>query len=174
MSTTLNPAAALKGARTYADRPLTPLGEATGITSTPVSEAPSRGDTPRPDPAPNPYHYQPAITSTRPELAALRRHSTNYAQARAESLLKSAAHPEATATTPFASYDADDGASPHPVPRRSYSFSAEDLKRSSYEHLMSPESDRKPKKREDGKIPQSPGVGNSELKGREFGFTSTG
>jgi len=172
MSTTLNPAA-LKGATTYADRPLTPLGEATGITSTPVSEAPSRGDSPRPDPAPNPYHYQPAITSTRPELTALRRNSTNYAQARAQSRLKLSAQPEPTATSPFASYGADDSGSPHPVPRRSYSFSAEDLKRSSYEHLFSSHSDRKPKKEEDGKTPQSPGVGNSELKGREFGFTST-
>ena len=168
----LNPAA-LKGTKTYADRPLTPLGEATGITSTPVSEAPSRRDTPRPDPAPNPYHYQPAITSTRPELTALRRNSSNYAQARAESLLKLTAQQEPEATSPSASHGMDDGASFH-GPARSYSFSAEDLKRSSYEHLVSPDSDRKSKKGEDGTAPMSPGVGNSKFKGREFGFTSTG
>jgi hypothetical protein len=170
----LNPSAS-KGT-TYADRPMTPLGEATGITSTPVSEAPSRGNTPRPDPAPNPYHYQPAITSYRPELTALRRNSSNYAQAQAESILKltTTQQESSAAVTSPASYGAiQSPSSPH-GPRRSYSFSAEDLKRSSYQHLMSADADDKVKEK-DGKPPlRSPGIGNSELMGHEYGFTSTG
>jgi hypothetical protein len=165
MSNTYNPTA-LKG-RTYADRPTTPLGQATGITSTPVSEDPSRGDSSPADLAPNPYHYQPAITSQRPELTALRRNSSNYAQAHAESLLKMTAQQGEAGP-------GKDGSCP-PGPGRSYSFSAEDLKRSNYQHLMSAESDRKKKKDGDGKAPlRSPGIGNSETKGREYGFTSTG
>ena len=165
MSTASDPTP-LKG-RPYADRPMTPLGQATGITSTPVSEAPSRGDSSPSDPAPNPYHYQPAITSQRPELTALRRNSSNYAQAHAESLLKMTAQQGEASP-------GKDGSSP-PGPGRSYSFSAEDLKRSSYQHLMSHESDRKKKAGEDGTAPlKSPGIGNSQTKGREYGFTSTG
>src|SRR5271170_6742508 len=97
---------------TYSDAPITPLGHETGITSTPVSELPSRGSTPRPNPHhPSPYHYQPAIHASRPELVSLHRNSTNYAQAHSESL----------------KLDQQDS---------SYSFSPEDLKRSKYHHLM--------------------------------------
>jgi hypothetical protein len=167
----LNPSA-LKGS-TYASCPMTPLGEATGITSTPVSEAPSRGDTL--DPAPNPYHYQPAITSSRPELTALRCNSSNYAQAHAESLLKLATQQEFSAATSPSHGTSKSLTSPR-GPGRSYSFSAEDLKRSSYRHLMSSEADPNAKKEEkDGQPPlRSPGIGNSQLMGREYGFTSTG
>src|SRR5204863_5500669 len=111
--------------KTYADRPATPLGEETGLTSTPVSEHPTRGNSPRPNAAPNPYHYQPAITSARPELTSLRRNSTNYAQARAEFLTK---------LTTSSSPESEES-SPSHAPGRSYSFSAEDLKRSKYHHL---------------------------------------
>jgi hypothetical protein len=160
----------LKG-KTYADRPATPLGEETGITSTPVSEHPSRGNTPRPV---NPYHYQPAISSSRPELTALRRNSSNYAQAHAESLAKLAS------VSPKKPTDADASASSPPrAPGRSYSFSKEDHKRSAYTQLM--EDDKKKEEGQEGdeegarKGPlKSPGIGNSEVKGREFGFTSTG
>jgi len=162
--------AKLKGT-TYADRPATPLGEETGLTSTPVSEHPTRENTPGPA-APNPYHYQPAITSTRPELTALRRNSSNYAQAHAESLAK------LTTASPEQSPETDDpGSSPPHAPGRSYSFSTEDHKRSAYQHLME---GRKEKSEHgdgahEGKGPQmSPGIGNSEVKGREFGFTSGG
>jgi len=158
--------------KTYAERPATPLGDETGLTSTPVSEHPTRGNTPRPA-APNPYHYQPAITSTRPELTALRRNSSNYAQAQADSLTK------LTTASPEQSPPAEDPASSPPrAPGRSYSFSTEDHKRSAYHHLMG---DKKEGEGEEGdgegakKGPlKSPGIGNSEVKGREFGFTSTG
>jgi len=167
----LNPSST-KG-KTYADRPITPLGEETGITSTPVSEHPTRRNTPHPNLAPNPYHYQPAITSTRPELARLRRSSCNYAEAQAESLskLKSAATED-----PYAV--ASEESSPPPRgPQRSYSFSAEDLKRSTYQHLMKDEEKQEEADEEDEdqkkhKALKSPGIGNSELKGREYGFTS--
>jgi len=57
-------------------------------------------------------------------------------------------------------------------PQRSYSFSAEDLKRSKYEYLLRDE--HKEEHEEDGKGPlRSPGIGNSEVKGRDFGFSST-
>ena len=156
--------------KTYADRPITPLGEETGLTSTPVSEHPTRGSTPRLNAAPNPYHYQPAITSTHPELTSLRRHSANYAQAQAESLTK--------LTTP-SSPESEESSPPH-APGRSYSFSAEDLKRSKYHHLMTDgggqqdvevEADEEAKQKQPLK---SPGIGNSEVKGREYGFTSAG
>ena len=158
----------LKG-KTYADRPATPFGEETGLTSTPVSQHPTRGNTPRPD-VPNPYHYQPAIASTRPELVALRRNSSNYAQAEAESVAKlAAASREQRPPT-----EDPDSLPPYPS-RRSYSFSKEDHKRSAYHHLMDDF------KKEDGKDEgaqketlMSPGVGNSEVRGREFGFTSAG
>jgi hypothetical protein len=158
----------LKG-KTYADRPATPLGEETGLTSTPVSEHPTRGNTPAPA-APNPYHYQPAITSTRPELTALRRNSSNYAQAHAESLAK------LTTASPEQSPAADDsGFSPPHAPGRSYSFSPEDHKRSAYHHLMEDRKEQSEHSHHQGKTPlKSPGIGNSEVKGREFGFTSTG
>src|SRR5271170_6148210 len=74
--------------KSYADRPLTPLGEASGLTSTPVSEVPTRTNSPPPMEAPNPYHYQPAIASSRPEFSVFRRNSSNYAQASAHSLSK--------------------------------------------------------------------------------------
>lgn len=169
----LNPSA-LKG-RTYADRPLTPLGVETGLTSTPVSERPSRGATPRPNAAPNPYHYQPAITSSRPELTARRRSSANYAKAHAESLAKS--NSPVTESPVTESPDNDD-VTFFPRPGRSYSFSAEDLKRSHHNPLMQDDAAKQQDEEEDEnddkeKRPlQSPGVGNSEVKGREFGFTS--
>jgi hypothetical protein len=155
--------------KTYADRPVTPLGVETGLTSTPVSEHSTRGNTPHPNAAPNPYHYQPAITSTRPELTSLRRHSSNYAQAQAEFLTK--------LTTPSSPQSEE---SPPPrAPGRSYSFSAEDLKRSKHHHLMmdDDQQDAEAEKDEDGKQKQplkSPGIGNSEFKGREYGFTTAG
>ena len=169
----LNPANVKRTA--YADRPVTPLGEATGLTSTPVSEHPTRGNTPRPSQPPNPYHYQPAIVSARPELTAVHLTSSNYAKAQAESLseITSSASPEDTSggevQIPVSSRPG--------VSRRSYSFSAEDLKRSKYQHLMKDDVEAR-KEGEDvdeqvKKDPlQSPGVGNSEMKGREFGFTS--
>ena len=165
----LNPSN-LKG-KTYADRPVTPLGEETGLTSTPVSEHPTRGNTPRPNPAPNPYHYQPAIASARPELTSLRRNSTNYAQARAEFLTE-----RASPSSP----QSEESSPPH-AHGRSYSFSAEDLKRSKYHHLMMDggggQQDVEDEEDEEGKKKQtlkSPGVGNSEVKGREYGFTTAG
>jgi hypothetical protein len=150
--------------KSYADRPATPLGEATGLTSTPVSEHPSRKNTPPPG---NPYHYQPAITSSRPEIAKLRRSSTNYIQA-------SSSRIQAEATSPGAVGDGGvSGVSSVGEPGsprssgRSYSFSSEDLKRSKYQHLMME------KDHEEGKEPlKSPGIGNSEAKGRDFGFSS--
>lgn len=159
----------LKG-KTYADRPATPLGDETGITSTPVSEHPSGKSTPR-STAPNAYHYQPAIASTRPELTALRRNSSNYAQAHAEALTK------LTTASPEQSPVGDDPASY--APRRSYSFSTEDHKRSAYHHLWEDKKregdgeDRDGEGAKKGPL-KSPGIGNSEVKGREFGFTSTG
>ena len=159
---------------TYADRPATPFGEQTGLTSTSVPDPTPTGDAS--SLAPNPYHYQPAIVSTRPELSALRRNSTNYAQAYAEWPQKftSASSPD-EAPAPGQEYSS----SPHSTSGRSYSFSAEDLKRSKYHHLMT---DETKEKREGEELdehglrkehPKSPGVGNSEMKGREFGFTST-
>ena len=155
--------------KTYADRPATPLGQETGLTSTPVSENPTRGNTPGLNAAPNPYHYQPAITSTRPELTSLRRNSTNYAQAQAESLTK--------LTTP--SSPESEESSPRHASGRSYSFSAEDLKRSQYHYLMTDggQQDVEVEGDEEGKRKQplkSPGIGNSEVKGREYGFTTAG
>ena len=152
--------------KSYADRPLTPLGEATGLTSTPVSENPSRKNTPPPS---NPYHYQPAIASTRPEVAKLRRSSSNYIQASSRA--------QAEATSPGAVGDGgvsdvssvgEPGSPGSPGSSgRSYSFSSEDLKRSKYQHLMTE------KDHEEGKEPlKSPGIGNSEAKGRDFGFSS--
>jgi hypothetical protein len=160
----------LKG-KTYADRPATPLGEETGLTSTPVSEHPTRGNTPRPAPAPNPYHYQPAIASTRPEFTSLRRNSSNYAQAQAEYLSKLA-----TSEPPVPDASGDDASSPPRGPGRSYSFSAEDLKRSKYQHLMTDGQDEKNEQpeEEENKDLKSPGIGNSEVKGREYGFTTSG
>jgi len=154
----------LKG-RTYADRPATPLGEATGLTSTPVSERPSPKTTPYPPQITNPYHYQPAMTASRPELTALRRNSSNYAKACAAlggftALASEEEHP--SKQEPHV---------PRP-PQRSYSFSAEDLKRSKYEYLLRDE--HKEEHEEDEKGPlRSPGIGNSEVKGRDFGFSST-
>ena len=144
---------------TYADRPATPLGESTGITSAPTSEHPSRKNTP--PPSTNPYHYQPAIAATRPELSALRRNSSNYAQAHADSLTK------LTQSSPEQSED-----SPTRSPGRSYSFSVEDHKRSHYHHLM--KDDEKGEQDKDRQALKSPGIGNSADHGRHFGFTSTG
>jgi hypothetical protein len=161
----------LKG-KTYADRPATPLGEETGFTSTPVSERPSRGNTPRPNAAPNPYHYQPAIASARPQLTALRRNSSNYAQAHAESLTR------LSPTSTDEPSSAEDSSVPPRSQGRSYSFSAEDLKRSKYHHLMKGDEGKQEGKEEqdeeeEKKRLQSPGIGNSEVKGREYGFTTT-
>jgi hypothetical protein len=50
---------------------------------------------------------------------------------------------------------------------RSYSFSAEDLKRSQYEQLVSKDGGH-----EEKKPLKSPGIGNSEVKGRDYGFSS--
>jgi hypothetical protein len=139
--------------KSYADRPATPLGDNTGITSTPVSQHGTPGsNTP---PQPNPYHYQPAQTYTRPDLSVLRRNSSNYAQAHAEALSKQS---EGQAS-----------------PQRTYSFSVQDQKRSRHQHLMT--EDKIPGVDEQGREKQplkSPGIGNSEVKGREFGFTSSG
>jgi hypothetical protein len=147
--------------RPYAERPTTPLGEETGITSAHVSEYPSASSTPRPPPAamPDPYHFQPAIASSRPELSALRRNSSNYAQATAENLK-------------FTSMDEKGEEEVRPVPGRSYSFSAEDLKRSQHEHLVKGQS---VPEGQEGQAPhvETPGVGNSEAKGREYGFSTT-
>jgi hypothetical protein len=156
-----------KQPKSYADRPATPLGDATGLTSTPVSEQPSRKNTPPPG---NPYHYQPAIASTRPEIAILRRSSSNYIQA-------CSPHIQTEVTSPGAGGDGGVGGmsdvssvgepgSPGGS-GRSFSFSAEDLKRSKYQHLMKEED------HEEGKEGvKSPGIGNSEVKGRDFGFSS--
>jgi|SRR5271156_2712658 len=152
--------------RTYADRPVTPLGEASGLTSTPVSEQPSRKNTPYPPQITNPYQYQPAMAASRPELAAQRRNSSNYAKACAE----------VGGFTPLTAEEEEPPTEePHEMPRapqRSYSFSAEDLKRSKYEYLLKDE--HKGEHREDRKGPlRSPGIGNSEVKGRDFGFSSS-
>lgn len=150
-STMMDPSNA-KG-KSYADRPATPLGNSTGLTSTPVSGHGTPSSTTPPEP--NPYHYQPAQTLTRPDLSVLRRNSSNYAQAHAESLSK---QPEGPAS-----------------PQRTYSFSVEDHKRSKYEHLMTEEKVAEVDEQGKEKQPlKSPGIGNSEVKGREFGFTSTG
>ena len=62
--------------KSYADRPVTPLGTATGLTSTPVSQHPSRCGTPRPM---NPYHYQPAVIWNHPNVFPCS--SSNYLNA---------------------------------------------------------------------------------------------
>ena len=104
----------------YADRPLTPLGEETGITSTPVS----RQASPPPAQALNPYHYQPAIYSSLPELGAQRRESSNYARA-----LKVAqmSEPNQNAYQSMPSNEEAKKLINVPRAQRSYSFSAEDL-----------------------------------------------
>jgi hypothetical protein len=63
----------------YANRPLTPLGQASGLTSTPVSTAPTRQNSPPPV---DPYKYQPAMTWTHP--SAFPCPSSNYIQASAD------------------------------------------------------------------------------------------
>jgi hypothetical protein len=62
--------------KSYASRPLTPLGDAFGLTSTPVSQVSSRQNSPPPL---NPYMYQPAITLTHPNVFP--KSSSNYAHA---------------------------------------------------------------------------------------------
>lgn len=62
--------------KTYSERPKTPLGEDTGLTSTTVSQQPSRKSTP---PGVNPYQYQPAITWTHPGVYPGK--TSNYAEA---------------------------------------------------------------------------------------------
>ena len=62
--------------KSYANRPLTPLGDAFGLTSTPVSQVPSRQNSPPPL---NPYMYQPAIALTHPTVFS--KSSSNYTQA---------------------------------------------------------------------------------------------
>ena len=151
--------------RSYADRPATPLGEETGLTSTPVSERPSPGATPRPQQTTDPYRYQPAMMYSRPELTALRRHSSNYAQAQA------AAFSGFTPITSDEKHPTREEEQRPGAPPRSYSFSSEDLKRSNYEYLLKDES--KQDDSDDKKGPLSPGVGNSEAKGRDFRSTST-
>jgi hypothetical protein len=140
----------LKG-KPYSDRAQTPLGEETGLTSKPVSEQTTpRSQTPQ-QASSNPYHYQPAIDSTHPHLTALRRRSSNYAQAQVESMSKmTSLRDEAV---------------------RSFSFSLEDFKRRRSEHLMR---DDTASKEEKAVSPTSPGIGNSELEGREYGFSSKG
>jgi hypothetical protein len=61
--------------KSYANRPLTPLGDAFGLTSTPVSEVSSRQNSPPPL---DPYKYQPAITLTHPSVFP--NSSSNYTQ----------------------------------------------------------------------------------------------
>jgi hypothetical protein len=67
---------------TYTDRPVTPLGEASGLTSTPVSEYPSRQSSPRTTrttkPTVNPYQYQPAMAWAHPSVFASLCSSSNY------------------------------------------------------------------------------------------------
>jgi hypothetical protein len=49
-----------------------------------------------------------------------------------------------------------------------YSFSAEDLKRREHAYLMNDQDGEN-----EGKdVPKSPGIGNSEVKGRDYGFSS--
>ena len=62
--------------KSYANRPLTPLGDSSGLTSTPVSEVSSRKNSPPPLDI---YMYQPAITWTHPSVVP--NSSSNYAQA---------------------------------------------------------------------------------------------
>ena len=62
--------------KAYSERPITPLGENTGLTSTAVSQLPSRKSTP----GVNPYHYQPAVTWTHP--GAYPGKTSNYAEAK--------------------------------------------------------------------------------------------
>jgi hypothetical protein len=71
--------------RPYAARPVTPLGEASGLTSTPVSEYPSRENSPGPEKTAekenhevNLYQYQPAMTWTHPSAFAAARWTSNY------------------------------------------------------------------------------------------------
>jgi hypothetical protein len=70
---------------TYADRPVTPLGEASGLTSTPVSEHPSRQSSPKPNtttkPTVNRYQYQPAMAWTHSSAFASACSSSNYSHA---------------------------------------------------------------------------------------------
>ena len=159
--------------RGYSERPATPLGEETGITSASPSERATPKEVPRTVAPPGPYHYQPAIASTRPELIALRRNSTNYAQAQAESLrLTSLSGHES-------SHDAAATAEPSES-ARSFSFSTEDLKRARYEDLFKDEHEVAVEDETDQDHhakkypPQSPGVGNSQTEGREYGFSSGG
>src|SRR5579859_2026970 len=53
--------------KSYADRPATPLGTVTGLTSTPCSQHPSRCGTPIAKAKFNPYMYQPAMMWNHPD-----------------------------------------------------------------------------------------------------------
>lgn len=71
--------------RPYAARPVTPLGEASGLTSTPVSEYPSRENSPglektaeKRNHGVNLYQYQPAMTWTHPSAFAAACWTSNY------------------------------------------------------------------------------------------------
>jgi hypothetical protein len=114
-------------ARGYTERPLTPLGEETGITSAPVSRHPSRASSPLPPvDVPNPYHYQPAVNSSRPEFTVLRRKSSNYAQACGSKFVALAGTDRNNGRSHSTSEETE-GITHPPRPRRAYSFSAEDL-----------------------------------------------
>ena len=113
--------------RGYADRPVTPLGEGSGLTSAPVSQLPSRTSSPK-TPDVDPYRYQPAINSSRPQFTAPDYQSSNYARA---CFLKFVAG-SATASEGRlyrSKSSIDEAAELSHIPRvhRAYSFSAEDL-----------------------------------------------
>jgi len=105
---------------------------------------------------PDYYRYQPAI-ATRPELR--NRQSSNYAQATAAALQGSAP----TESQPMAE------SGERPVPGRSMSYSKDDQKKMMHDRYM-----KEKEVTAAGGAPKSPGIGNSEMMGREFGFTSTG
>lgn len=67
--------------KSYENRPQTPLGEYSGLTSSPVSKSSSRQSTP--PPSVDPYKYQPAMTWTHPR--SFSNPSSNYIQAKAAS-----------------------------------------------------------------------------------------
>lgn len=106
----------------YANRPLTPLGENSGLTSTPVSEGPTRQNTPPPM---DPYKYQPAMAWT--HACPFPRSSSNYSHAAStsESIVK------VPSTVPLTS-----GNPTLPI-RRRCSYSAGDIKRHTDEDLKS-------------------------------------
>jgi hypothetical protein len=145
----------------YSERPMTPQGPNTGFTSVvvPGTETP-------PGPELDPYRYQPAAATTRPGVKQ-RQSSSNYADATAAALKGFAPLNERST----------EGDPDRPEPRRAMSFSKDDQKKMMHDRYFKGEGEHDGEEKDkDGRMtaPKSPGVGNSEMMGREYGFTSAG